>query len=82
VGGGDVSLAGRLRGIWPVGNTGWWQIAPSGTAFPLRANNRYAGYYAESASGKIWSGDRGPVYVYQQAFFSTTPLRLWSVTST
>ncbi|HJT93578.1 MAG TPA: DUF1036 domain-containing protein [Mycobacterium sp.] len=55
-------------GMW--GTRGWWRIEPGATAFALRTNNRYAGYYAESANGKTWSGDRGPVYVYQQAFDS------------
>lgn len=56
------------HGKW--GTRGWWRIEPGATAFALRTNNRYAAYYAESASGKTWSGDRGPVYVYQQAFDS------------
>jgi uncharacterized membrane protein len=55
-------------GQW--GTRGWWRIEPGGTAFALRTNNRYAAFYAESASGSVWSGDRGPVYVYQHAFDS------------
>jgi Protein of unknown function (DUF1036) len=47
-------------GQW--GTRGWWQIAPGGTAFALRTNNRYAGYYAESANGTgMWRTSR-PTY--------------------
>jgi uncharacterized membrane protein len=55
-------------GLW--GTRGWWGINPGGEAYVLTTNNRYAAFYAEAADGAVWAGDRGPVYVHQQAFDS------------
>jgi len=55
-------------GSW--GTRGWWSLDPGGSAYVLNTNNRYAAYYAEATDGRIWAGDRGPVYVYPSAFDS------------
>lgn len=58
----------RDYGLW--GTRGWWNLNPGGSAYVLNTNNRYAAYYAEATDGRIWAGDRGPVYVYPNAFDS------------
>jgi uncharacterized membrane protein len=57
-------------GNW--GTRGWWRVDPGQTKLVWVGNtlNRYYAYYAHAADGAIWSGDRGPVYVYHEAFDS------------
>lgn len=58
----------REYGNW--GTRGWWQLEPGQTKLAFHTSNRYAAFYAESASGSYWAGSYGPVYVYQEAFDS------------
>jgi uncharacterized membrane protein len=55
-------------GLW--GTKGWWGIDPGGDAYVLNTNNTYAYFYAETATGVVWRGNFGPVYVHQTAFES------------
>ena len=55
-------------GQW--GTRGWWAMPPGGEAYAVDTDNRYAYFYAETASGVVWSGQYGNVYVHQQPFDS------------
>jgi uncharacterized membrane protein len=54
----------------PWGTRGWWTIDHGQSVHVLNTGNRFAYYYAEAADGAVWTGDRGPMYVTQQAFDS------------
>jgi len=69
-----VCIAFYDRGVCgPYGNwgtRGWWNIYPSGEAYVLNTNNRYAYFYAEAADGGVWAGPYGPVLAPRRVFDS------------
>jgi hypothetical protein len=47
----------------PWGTRGWYVLELNEEAEVLESDNRYFYYYAESADGRVWSGDsQAPVY--------------------
>jgi uncharacterized membrane protein len=49
---------------------GWWRLEPGEVKQAFTTSTRYAAFYAKAADGAEWTGDRGPVYVYHDAFDS------------
>ena len=49
---------------------GWWRLDPGEVKQAFSTTTRYAAYYAKSEDGREWKGDRGPVYLYHDAFDS------------
>ena len=56
------------HGNWAT--IGWFQYAPGEQAWVVETNNSWVFFYAESETGLTWSGNYGPMYVYQNAFNS------------
>jgi hypothetical protein len=59
---------GGEGGNWET--KGWFGLEPGEVKSVFSTSNRNAGYYAEAVDGHEWKGDRGPVYVYNDAFDS------------
>lgn len=49
---------------------GWWNLAPGEQKWVFSTTNEFACFYAEADDGSIWTGEYGPVYVYQEPFDS------------
>jgi len=64
----DTDACGGHGGDWAT--RGWWRIEPGQEVWAFSTTNEYCCAYAEAADGAVWSGDYGPVYVYQHAFDS------------
>lgn len=58
----------REYGNWAT--IGWFEFAPGEQAWVIETNNNWVAFYAESEAGHVWSGEAGPMYVYQDAFDS------------
>jgi hypothetical protein len=49
---------------------GWLRLEPGEVKQAFTTSYRYGAYYANAADGAEWTGDRGPVYLYHDAFDS------------
>jgi hypothetical protein len=50
--------------------SGWLNLAPGEVKQAFTTSYRYAAYYARAVDGAEWTGDRGPVYIYNHGFDS------------
>jgi uncharacterized membrane protein len=60
----------RCGGYGDWETKGWWRLSPGEVKQAFSTSSRYAAYYAKADDGTQWTGDRGPVYLYHDAFDS------------
>jgi uncharacterized membrane protein len=60
----------RCGGYGDWQTKGWWRLSPGEVKQAFTTSSRYAAYYAKADDGTQWTGDRGPVYLYHDAFDS------------